>query len=86
MNTIELTGGATSVQTKIRILAFIGLIIPLCLFALWYKMIQASYADEGHECQSKLWARYVGYFLIFFATLGVLKGIYMKNITHFTDV
>ena len=55
----------------------VGIIITIVLLALWYNMIKASYADDGHDCKSKSWARYVGYWLFFAALIGFISNAFM---------
>lgn len=57
-----------------KVSATITFIVAICLMALWYHMIKASYEDDGHQCKSKLWARYVGYILSIFATISFVSS------------
>lgn len=59
-----------------KIQATVMFILAIVFVVLWYNMIRASYADDQHECKSKLWARYTGFWLLFGAVISLITSAY----------
>ena len=59
-----------------KVQAIVMFVLAIVFVTLWYNMIKASYADDGHECKSKLWARYTGFWLLFGASMSLITSVY----------
>jgi len=66
-----------TILRNFKIFAVVGIMVSIILLILWFKMIGASYADDNHDCKSKLWARYVGYMLVLYAFISLCKNTYV---------
>lgn len=69
-NKIEVSGKFLKIAT------IIGIILAIVFLIMCFYMIKTSYADD-HTCQTQLWARYVGYFLLVLALFLICKNGYI---------